>query len=66
MDANGNYLGETCSDEWTFVLTKNGDRRTTKVSGSIFKSFMAGDKLKVNYDKGKLGFHHNESWQKVA
>jgi hypothetical protein len=63
--SDGNYLGESCSDDWTFVLMENQNRKTMKVSGQIFKSFVAGDVLKLEFDKGKLGLAHNKQWNKV-
>jgi hypothetical protein len=64
-DGNGNYLGESCSDDWTFVLLEGQGRKTLRVSGQIFREFVPGNILKLEFDQGKLGFHHNENWSKV-
>jgi hypothetical protein len=65
-DGDGNYMGESCSDDWTFAVLENGERKEIGVSGSLFKTFVVGDRLKRKFDQGKLGFHHNEEWSKIS
>lgn len=65
-DGNGNYMGESCSDEWELVVIGSKGRESIPVSGNIFKDFLAGDTLRREYDKGRLGIRHNESWIKIA
>jgi hypothetical protein len=63
---NGSYMGESCSDDWRFVVIEDGKREEVRVSGSLFKTFVVGDRLKRKFDQGKLGFHHNEEWSKIS
>lgn len=59
FDGNSNYIGEACGDDYTIVLMI-GDRRVEKlISNSDFKDFKIGDRIKYEYDLGKLnGVHH--------
>jgi hypothetical protein len=64
IDDKGNYLSENCSDDWTFVVLENGARNEVRVSGPVFKTFVVGDRLKREFDEGRLGVFHNDDWSK--
>lgn len=63
FDGQGNYIGESCSDRWVLVVAQDGQRQEKKVSGSIFKQFAVGAKLRRQYKVGQLGIIHDEQWE---
>ena len=59
-DGNGNYLGESCSDEYTIVLIDDtNERHEYQVSYSEFGDLLTKSDIVVSYDIGRLGIFHN-------
>lgn len=59
FSAEGGYVGESCSDEWTIVVVVDGVREEREVIGDVFKAFTVPAKLQRNYKLGRLGMTHD-------
>jgi hypothetical protein len=60
IDGNGNYLGESCSDEYTIVVVDDSnERHECQVSYADFGDLLTKSPVIVSYDIGRLGIYHN-------
>lgn len=59
-DGSGNYIGESCGDEYTLAIDFGNERFTKKMSHLDFDLFKIGEAINYQYDSGKLGSIHNE------
>lgn len=63
FDGSGNYLGESCSDEWTLVVMENDQRRTMTVRKDLFSQIRPGESFQYSVQLGRLGGEYNRQFK---
>lgn len=61
IDGDGNYLGEDCQDIYTAVTNlEDYGRSEITIDYPEFQDLPVGSRVDYSFDRGKLGWKHNE------
>lgn len=72
-DGISTYAGESCSEQWTLMYLSsvmdglpNIGRVELNVSNHDFTDLKVGSKVHREFDSGRLGFTHNETFKEIS